>query len=79
MDRPEIRADLFEVRKRELANAARIIGYHHVHHLGYRDSGMKDSEANANPASFHQADLDEAVGRLVSDYPPAAPACDRDL
>ena len=33
--------------------------------LGYRDSGMKDSPANEDPASFHQADFDEAVGRLV--------------
>ena len=34
--------------------------------LGYRDSGMAGSEANANPASFAQAPLDEAVGRLVA-------------
>jgi mycothiol S-conjugate amidase len=33
--------------------------------LGYRDSGMPESEANKNPASFAMADLDEAVGRLV--------------
>ena len=34
--------------------------------LGYRDSGMAGSESNANPASFAQAPLDEAVGRLVA-------------
>ena len=34
--------------------------------LGYRDSGMPDTEANANPASFHQAPIDEATGRLVA-------------
>jgi mycothiol S-conjugate amidase len=33
--------------------------------LGYRDSGMPDSEANARPEAFANADLDEAVGRLV--------------
>jgi len=33
--------------------------------LGYRDSGMADSEANKDPRSFAQAPLDEAVGRLV--------------
>ena len=33
--------------------------------LGYRDSGMKDSPANHHPDSFHAAELDEAVGRLV--------------
>ena len=34
--------------------------------LGYRDSGMPDSEANADPEAFANADLDEAVGRLVA-------------
>ena len=34
--------------------------------LGYRDSGMPDTEANARPDSFAQAPLDEAVGRLVA-------------
>ncbi len=34
--------------------------------LGYRDSGMPESPANDHPESFHRADLDEAVGRLVA-------------
>ena len=34
--------------------------------LGYRDSGMPDSPANADPRSFAAAPLDEAVGRLVA-------------
>ena len=38
--------------------------------LGYRDSGMAGSEANANPDCFAQAPLDEAVERLVADRPP---------
>ena len=33
--------------------------------LGYRDSGMADTEPNEHPDCFHQADLDEATGRLV--------------
>ncbi len=33
--------------------------------LGYRDSGMPDTEANARPEAFANAPLDEAVGRLV--------------
>src|SRR6185503_620544 len=45
-----------------------------VHRLGYRDSGMKDSEANAHPESFCQADLDEATGRLVAFIREAQPA-----
>ena len=50
----------------ELANATKIIGYQEVVMLGYRDSGMPDSEANRNPACFAQAVLGEAVGRLVT-------------
>ena len=65
MDRPEIRDDLAEVRRQELARAAEAIGYGEVVLLGYRDSGMPGSPANAHPDSFARADLDEAVGRLV--------------
>lgn len=65
MDRPEIRADLAAVRLRELETAAALIGYDDVVLLGYRDSGMPDSEANARPDAFANADLDEAVARLV--------------
>ena len=43
-----------------------MIGYDEVVMLGYRDSGMAGAESNANPDSFAQAPLDEAVGRLVS-------------
>lgn len=66
MDRPEVRDDLPGVRRRELDAAATIIGYDEVVMLGYRDSGMPDSEANARPEAFANADLDEAVGRLVA-------------
>ncbi|MEO7571098.1 MAG: mycothiol conjugate amidase Mca [Acidimicrobiales bacterium] len=66
MDRPEVKADITNVRKAELDRAAAIIGYDEVVMLGYRDSGMPDSEANANPDCFAQADVDEAVGRLVA-------------
>jgi len=65
MDRPEIRADLAGVRKRELEAASALIGYDELVLLGYRDSGMPDSEANARPDAFANADLDEAVARLV--------------
>ena len=65
MDRPEIRADLAAVRKRELEAASALIGYDELVLLGYRDSGMLDSEANARPDAFANADLDEAVARLV--------------
>jgi mycothiol S-conjugate amidase len=66
MDRPEVRENLAEVRRQELATATSIIGYDEVVMLGYRDSGMAGTEANKNPDSFAMAPLDEAVGRLVA-------------
>ncbi len=65
MDLPEVRADLAAVRRRELEAASALIGYDDVILLGYRDSGMPESEANARPDAFANADLDEAVARLV--------------
>jgi mycothiol S-conjugate amidase len=65
MDRPEVKENLAEYRRKELETAAEIIGYDELIWLGYRDSGMPDSEANKNPDSFAMAPLDEAVGRLV--------------
>ena len=64
-DTEEVRADLAAVRRRELDDAVRIIGYDALYLLGYRDSGMPDTEPNAHPDNFANADLDEAVGRLV--------------
>ena len=66
MDTPEVRADIGRVRMAELKAATDIIGYDETVLLGYRDSGMPDTEANARPDSFAQAPLDEAVGRLVA-------------
>ena len=54
MDRPEIRADLAAVRRQELARATEIIGYDDVVMLGYRDSGMPDTEANQQPDALRQ-------------------------
>jgi mycothiol S-conjugate amidase len=59
------RALLAELRPGELARSAEIIGYDEVVMLGYRDSGMPDSPSNEHPDSFHQAELDDATGRLV--------------
>jgi len=66
MDLPEVRDRLPEIRRAELDLAARAIGYDVVEMLGYRDSGMPDTETNAHPECFWQADLDEAIGRLVA-------------
>jgi mycothiol S-conjugate amidase len=65
MERPEVREDLARIRLEELRRAAEIIGYDEVVMLGYRDSGMPGEPSNDDPASFAQADLEEAVGRLV--------------
>ncbi|HEY3834054.1 MAG TPA: mycothiol conjugate amidase Mca [Acidimicrobiia bacterium] len=65
MERPEVRADLHEVRMAELRESVRILGYDALHMLGYRDSGMPDTEANARPENFANAPLDQAVGRFV--------------
>ena len=65
MDRPEVHADLEGVRRAELEASVAIIGFQELVWLGYRDSGMPDSEANADPRCFARAPLDEAVERLV--------------
>jgi len=54
------------LRAPELAASAEVIGFDEVVMLGYRDSGMAETEPNEHPDCFHQADLDEAVGRLVA-------------
>ena len=62
----EEKARLVEMRPLELARSAEIIGFDEVVMLGYRDSGMPETEANARPEAFANAPLDEAVGRLVA-------------
>lgn len=66
MDRPEIVANLAEVRRQELEEAAAIIGYDEVIMLGYRDSGMADSEDNQRPEAFTNASDEEVLERLVT-------------
>ena len=56
---------LVQRRPLELAESAAVIGFHEVHMLGYRDSGMAGSPANEHPECFHMADIDEATERLV--------------
>jgi mycothiol S-conjugate amidase len=60
------KALMAELRPLELARSVEIIGFDEAVMLGYRDSGMKDDPANEHPESFHRAELDEAVGRLVA-------------
>jgi mycothiol S-conjugate amidase len=65
MDRPEVRDNLHRVRMDELAESCRILGYDAWHLLGYRDSGMPETEANARHDNFWNAPIDDAVERFV--------------
>ena len=62
----ETEENLPQVRAEELALSAKIIGYNRVVMLGYRDSGMPESEHNDNPEAFMNAPFDDAVGKLVA-------------
>src|SRR5262245_35881528 len=57
---------LVEVRRRELGQACEILRVGKLHLLGYRDSGMMGTPDNEHPASFYQASMEEATGRLVA-------------
>jgi N-acetyl-1-D-myo-inositol-2-amino-2-deoxy-alpha-D-glucopyranoside deacetylase len=58
--------DLPTHRRREMADALAALGVTHHHWLGFRDSGMVDTPANAHPDSFHLADLEQAALRLAA-------------
>jgi LmbE family N-acetylglucosaminyl deacetylase len=60
-DRPRLRV----IRERELRQACALLGVAELRMLGYRDSGMPGTPANQHRDAFVQADLGEAVGRLV--------------
>jgi mycothiol conjugate amidase Mca len=57
--------NLAAVRALELDAAVQILGINRLVKLGYRDSGMAGTADNENPASFQQADMDEAIERVV--------------
>jgi len=65
LDPEEARPRLGEIRSEELRRGVEILGIDHVERLGYRDSGMVGTEANARPDNFHNADLEEATCKLV--------------
>jgi LmbE family N-acetylglucosaminyl deacetylase len=57
---------LSERRMAETRASAQILGASRVEFLGYRDSGMVGTPANDDPASFWQADVDDAARRLAA-------------
>ncbi|MDQ4095445.1 MAG: mycothiol conjugate amidase Mca [Actinomycetota bacterium] len=65
MDQPGIKERIAEVRQAELETACDLLGVEKVYELGYRDSGMPETESNKHPDAFCNADPEEAVGRLV--------------
>jgi mycothiol S-conjugate amidase len=65
MDQPGNLERMPELRRQELAKALEILRVDAHYWLGYRDSGMPDTEYNAHPEAFANASLDEATGRLV--------------
>lgn len=65
LDPEEARPRLGNIREVELQRAVDLLGISHFESLGYRDSGMAGTEANAHAANFHNADKAEAAARLV--------------
>jgi LmbE family N-acetylglucosaminyl deacetylase len=53
-------------RRRETEASAATLGISRIVWLGYSDSGMTGWEQNADPASFHRADPEEAGERLAA-------------
>jgi LmbE family N-acetylglucosaminyl deacetylase len=66
LDPDEARPRLRDIRQEELRRAIEILRVDHLENLGYRDSGMAGTEANARTDNFHNADRDEATKRLVA-------------
>ena len=65
MDEADSRPRLAEIRTEELRRAGEILGVDRQEFLGYRDSGMRETADNENPASFCQAPLVQASERLA--------------
>ena len=66
MDRPDVTADLPNVRRREMARAAAVLGVEH-HWLGYEDSGLPEGDPlpPLPEGCFALVDDDEATGAVV--------------
>jgi N-acetyl-1-D-myo-inositol-2-amino-2-deoxy-alpha-D-glucopyranoside deacetylase len=65
LDTPDNHRRLAELRAAELEAAMGELGVTEWENLGYRDSDMMGRAGNLDPRSFWQADMDEAIGRLV--------------
>ncbi len=76
LDPEDARPRLAEIRRAELACSVEALGKGSIRHhmLGYRDSGMMGTDANAHSDCFWQADVEEATRRLVEIVKEARPA-----
>lgn len=66
MDADAVRPRLGDVRTEELRCSVAALGIGKLHMLGYRDSGMVNTPANANPLAFTNVDVEAAAARLVA-------------
>lgn len=57
--------DTAEMRTDELMRAAKILGLKEVHFLGYRDSGMPNTEPNQHPNAQVNHPIEEVAGKVV--------------
>ena len=57
--------DTAEMRTDELTRAAKILGLKDVIFLGYRDSGMPNTDPNKHPDAQINHSVDEVAGRVV--------------
>ncbi|WAL66672.1 mycothiol conjugate amidase Mca [Amycolatopsis cynarae] len=66
MDRPEVLANMSEIRREEMARAAKILGVRH-HWLGFVDSGLPEGDPlpPLPEGSFGTVPLEEPVRELV--------------
>ncbi|MDV6011519.1 mycothiol conjugate amidase Mca [Haloechinothrix sp. LS1_15] len=68
MDRPEVHANLTEIRREEMATAAKILGVSH-RWLGFVDSGLPEGEPlpPLPEGCFAMAPLEESTAALVAE------------
>lgn len=56
---------LVDRRRAETEASAQVLGIERVVFLGYKDSGMTGWDGNADPNSFHQADVEVAAEQVA--------------
>lgn len=66
MDEAAVRPRLAQVRTEELRCSVATLGIGQLYMLGYRDSGMAGTEANAHPLAFTNVQVETAAARLVA-------------